>query len=147
MEKRVLTDEMRAQLIGAMPFSSDSRFPFSPSEFLTKKIPTEFIPCFSLRALTRPEQLKVNRALLLHRQGITPIDANEEYLDTIRKTIMDFKNIFDVSDGKEIEFEADTSGACSSTCFVLLPMSLVMTIGSQVQRISGLIDLERMGLK
>jgi hypothetical protein len=150
MEKHILDDETRKQLLGYLPFGVGQTVFYTPQEYKALKIDECFKPIFSVRSLTQAEfsQLKKNSMSLREDPSIilvqTVADSN---LDIVRQCIMGWKNLYDVGSMQEIEYKADVNGGSDKDTFKCFPVWLQTDLMNFIQKISGLQSVDVLGLK
>jgi len=143
MEKRILDEETRKTLYGYLPFSVGSSIEFIPDQF--KSISDESLrPVFSIRSLKQSEKIQLqinysdyNRAKEKDKDEIL-IKTSFKNLSIIRSCVTGWKNLFDCSNGNEIEFATDENGACTVELWDMLPDWIKTEIFTFVQKISCL---------
>ena len=158
LTKRVLTDEVRKNLLGDMPFSSTATMPFTPKHFLKKDkdggyiLPEDFQAVFDISGMTKPQKneskkiiqevsscLKNDKELSEKEQG--------QLMELCRLNVKGWHNVFDVGTKEEILYEEDPEGGCNPGIFLRLPESIVSQIFLEQVRISGLLDTSQLSLK
>jgi hypothetical protein len=150
-----VTPEIKEFLLSRMPFSPTATVEYTPTVYTRTKdvegvpvpiLPPELTPSFSLRSLRKDEKEKLRKLL----QNIN--DHQEEIKEICRKTVLGWKRIYDLglSEGSEAlveyEYKADPNGGCEKECFGYLPTSVVSDICFYLSKISGLLDLDKVGL-
>ena len=152
MAENRMTPELRAELMGLLPFSCDARDEYIPECYKVREdaddggegayiIPDEFWPTFSLRPLTRKEL----KALRQGAKAGKNIDEEERLRDLVGSAVMGWSNVIDLSDESIIEYVGDESG-CDKELFGRIPLPVVTDLAGHILRISGLTAKERMGL-
>jgi hypothetical protein len=168
-ERRVLTDEMRQQLAGYLPFSANEKIEYTPAFFLRKKevwseekkqfettdeylIPDGFRPVFTIRSFTKAEY--DDAAKIMHREVL---DAdNKKMLDTaadtkelVRNVVLGWKDFVDIGTLQEIPFKADANSGVDKDLWVStrMPDWVYSDIRNYVYRLSGITPGERISLK
>lgn len=140
-----MTDEIREQLYGVLPFSQDSSVEYIPQAF--KDVPDDFRPVFILRSFTKPEENQVRRTLGRMKSDSDTVSIESQAQDTVRKCLLGWKNLWDVGSGQTVEYESDPSGGCSKTCFERLPSLIIVDLFLYIGKISGMMDIEKKGLR
>jgi hypothetical protein len=152
MKERVLTDEVRAALLGDMPFSSNSTHPFTPKHFLKKNgedkyiLPEEFRAVFDLKGMTKPQKQQGRKLLLKINKGL---DQKEQMqlIELCRVNVVGWSNVFDLGTREEIEFKLDPEGGCDKDLFDRIPEAVVGQLFYEQTRISGLLDTTLLSLE
>jgi hypothetical protein len=140
-----MTPEIKAFLTARVPFSSTAVIEYTPATFLKeadgkKILPDEFIPVFKLRSLKREEKDKLRKAL-------SDIENKQnEIKDVCRKAVLGWEKFFDAGTMEEYAYAEDSSGGCTVECFGNLPMIVVTDLCFYLAKISGLIDIDKLGL-
>ena len=148
MNKRILTEDIRRELFGLVPFSSGSTDDFTPPVFLKKNpeggyiIPEEFRPVFKVRGFTVEEKRGVAKMLI----NIKDADDNE-VTEAARKAVTGWKNLFDAGTGAEIIFKAAPDGGADAALFSEIPASIAGALLFHASKISGVIAAEKLSLK
>jgi len=148
MEKRILTEEIRRELLGLVPFSAGSADDFTPPVYLKKNseggyaIPEEFRPVFKIRCFTVEEKRAVAKLLVNIKE------ADEETVtEAARKTVMGWKNLFDAGSNEEVVFKSAPDGSADHTLFSQIPAAVAGALLFHASRISGIIASEKLSLK
>lgn len=146
MGDRILTEEERHKLIGLAPFSTEATIEYMPEPF--KKVDASLQPIFILRGFSIEEKRLATKAVNESMKDWT-IEKDDKVKDVMRKCIVGWKNLFDVGNGKEIEFtvESASDSGASKKLFASLPSPVVADLLLFLIKISGLVDAEKMGLK
>jgi hypothetical protein len=140
-----MTPEVKAFLTSRVPFSSSTVVEYTPQAFLkesdgNKVLPDEFIPVFKLRSLRRDERDKLRKAL-------TNVDINQDSIkDICRKCVLGWDKLYDAGTTELYPYVEDVAGGCAQDAFGNLPMSIVTDICFYLSKISGLIDIDKLGL-
>jgi len=148
MEKHVLTEEVRRELLGLVPFAAGSVDDFTPPQYLKKSaegeylIPEKFRPVFKVRGFTVEEKRNVAKIL-------TAIKETDEavVVEAARKVVTGWKNLFDAGSGNEIVFKAAPDGGADPELFSGIPAAIIGTILFHASKISGIIAAEKLSLK
>ena len=143
MEQLTLTPEIKERMLGLLPFSADGKMNFTPDRFkLRIDLPPEFVPEFVLRPLTVPEK---KEALKLVRNLSSA--SEEDLIERVRKNVIGWSKLFDLSTEKEIVFEADLTGSAKKELFERIPRTCMGDILFYLVKVAGLVDLEVLSLK
>lgn len=148
MEKRILNDDVRRELLGLVPFSVSSTDEFTPPMFLKKNvsgeclIPEEFRPVFKIRCFSVEEKRNVTKMLI----NIKDI-PEEQVRESTRIVVVGWKNLFDAGSGEEIVFKAASDGGADPVQFSGIPASVAGSLLFHASKISGIIDAEKLGLR
>lgn len=148
MEKRVLTEEIRRELLGLVPFSVNSTDDFTPTMFLKKNnngeflIPEEFRPVFKIRCFTVEEKRKVTKMLINIKET-----AEDNVRENTRMVVVGWRHLFDAGSNEEVVFKAAPDGGADPDLFAGIPASVAGALLFHASKISGIIDAEKLGLK
>jgi hypothetical protein len=148
MEKRILTEEVRRELLGLVPFSVNSTDDFTPAVFLKKNgngefiLPEEFRPVFKIRCFTVEEKRKVTKMLVNIKEA-----AEETVRESTRTVVVGWKNLFDAGSSQEIVFKPAQDGGADPELFSGIPASVAGALLFHASKISGIIDAEKLGLR
>jgi hypothetical protein len=158
LKKRVLTEEVRKNLLGDMPFSSTATMPYTPPHFVRKDkegnyvLPPEFRAVFNISGLTKPQKQEAKS--LVQRIAASFKDDKElsekeqgQFMELCRLNLKGWQNVFDTGTCEEILFEEDPDGGADAETFLRLPESIISSIFFEQVRISGLLDTTKLGLK
>lgn len=143
---KTLTPEIRERLLSKLPFTQSATVEYTPECFLSKEndeylIPEDFRPVFTLRAFTRFEMDAVKKTC-------TPDKFDEMGVrNVVRKCVMGWKNLYDAATSKEIDYTADANGGASKDIFDIMPIIVVTQLLQYLSQISGIIDIDKTGLK
>lgn len=130
--KREMTPELRKKLAGLLPVSQEKGIGFTPDVY---KDAGEYAPTFYLRPWTVDEQ----NAYLSDLEGLKENpNVNKMIFDYGFGSIVKVENLFELSGDEIKEF--------NRSVYDSLPLSVKMSLFNQVQRISGLLQLEAEGL-
>jgi len=141
MEKKVLTDEVRNELMGLAPFSTEVVDHFTPDKIDRKKVPEQFIPVFDYKVFSKKEKESAMRIAKNLK------DINEgELRECVRKQIVGWKNLWDIGTREEIIFEAGEDGHCKKEIFAHVPNTLCGDILFHIYKASGILRSEFLGL-
>jgi hypothetical protein len=140
-EKRILDEATRAQLRGFTPFSTEATISFTPEEFENIADVT-LRPAFQLSPFTQAQkdQIAVNSksyAPDMPQEKIFEIAAANK--EVLRGCVKGWSNLYDAGTGEEIEF--------SKEAFNTLPGFIISGIRTSVEKISGLSEVTKLGLK
>ena len=149
MERHELTPEARAALIGLAPFDEGAIDKFCPPSYADNQdIPDEYKAIFEQRPYTQREK---ERVTVLMRQVADPKQRDKvqdkEIDKYVRMTVKGVSKLFDIGKEDYIEFEADTDVGCmSAPQYDLLTSKCRAELMWNALRISGLLDVEKLGL-
>lgn len=155
MEKKVLDEATRQALLGLSPFSLNSTIDFVPASYKIKNkegqyvIPEDLWPTFTIRPWTKVENEAVKKSLS-KASTLTGDQANKaeaESKESVRKAIKGWSNLIDAGTCEEIEFESDAEGGASKVAFEQFPAALISDLLNKCCSVSGLLDMERLGLR
>jgi hypothetical protein len=143
LEERKMSLELREKLLGSLPFSVNASLWYSPAKY--KDVEEEFRPSFEIKSFTKEEFIKAKKLL----QDVK--NAKEETLnEMVRKKIINWKNVFDLGTLEEICYKSDdaaVNGGCDKVQFESIPPIIVGDLFFNIAKISGLIDMDKLGLK
>jgi hypothetical protein len=142
MEKRILDEATRAKLAGLVPFSDDAKVEFTPAVFENRGIDADLRPVFTLRGFRKTEKANTRKLL----KDLEKADETA-FKEAARKCILAWRNLFDAGTGEEIAFEIDADGDLKREIYDRLPVTVVGQILFEIARISGLLDMDKLGLK
>jgi len=152
MAERKLDADMRRLLLGDMPFYAGSTVDYTPEHYKVSRkidgqdveIPEEYRPVFSIRAWNTQERDQANSLL----KKIEDISSNNEkkVAELTRKAITGWQNVFDVGTGNEIDYKPDPDGGLDKELYSALPVIVCIQIFQEIAKISGLMDVTKMGL-
>ena len=137
----IFDKETREKLDGLLPFSQDAIDKYTPALF--EDVDEKFRPVFHVRTFNRSEAEKVKRAF----KNIKAT-REEELIEFARRVTVNWENLIDMGTEEEIEYLAseDGTGADKDT-FKRLPTTTITQILKHASIISGLLDVEKLGLK
>ena len=127
-----MTEEIRRKLLGFNPVSQEKGIPYTPDHYLADPDLKPFAPVFRQRPWTQNE---MNEMQTLIQQGQFTNDTMKEMA---RVTILDVKNLIELSAGTEIEFVPDEKGAIKKDIFFRWPTKLQFSLFYHAQEMSGL---------
>jgi hypothetical protein len=133
MEKRILTPEVKAKMMGFAPVSNKTGVPFIPEEFLKDKDLKELAPVYYQRSWTEKERTDV----LAATRDDTKWNENV-MVELARITIVNMDNVIDIGSGETIEFIPDENGSLSKDLFNKIPFAMQAKLFFSAQKISGL---------
>jgi len=148
MEKRVLNDEVKRELLGLVPFAAGSTDDFTPPQYLKTGadggylIPEEYRPVFKVRSFTVEEKRGVAKLLV----NIKDSD-DAAVVEAARKVVVGWRNLFDSGSGEEIFFKSAPGGGTDADLFSGIPAAIVGALLFHASRISGIIATEKLSLK
>ena len=140
-----MTPEVKEFLTSRVPFSPNAVIEYTPPTFLKevegkRVLPEEFIPVFKLRSLRRAEKDSLRKAL----QKIE--EKQDEIKNVCRKAVLGWTRLFDAGTMEPYEYKEDPAGGCELESFAGLPMSVITDLCFYLSKISGLIDIDKLGL-
>jgi len=143
-EKRVMDEETKKKMHGLLPFSTKSTIKYTP-EVYGDDVPEDFKPVFTIRPYSR-EEVKGARKIL---GSITDnnVEKEDELNEWSRKVVVGWENLYDAGSGEEIEYVQDSTGGADKELYDVLPVTVKALILVQAVKISGLLDLSKLGLK
>ncbi|MDR0307631.1 MAG: hypothetical protein LBI42_12455 [Chitinispirillales bacterium] len=148
MEKRMLTEDVKRELLGLIPFSAGSTDDFTPPAFLKMNsegkhiIPEEFRPVFKIRSFTVEEKRGVAKMLIKIKEA-----EEDAVTEATRKIVTGWKNLFDAGTGAEIAFTGAPDGGADPVLFSQIPAAVAGAILFHGARISGVLAAEKLSLK
>lgn len=123
--KREISPELHKRLAGILPASTSFTVEFIPPEYA--EIDEDFRPIFTIKPWSA-NQIK----------QFSAIGKNEDKaLAAIASQIVNISNLYDLSTGEEIAFESEATGGLSLAIGKLLPSKIVLSLLSELTRISG----------
>jgi hypothetical protein len=174
-EKRVLTDEMRKQLAGYLPFSPSASIEYIPSFFLRRNerwdakeekfvnkdekgalldflIPVSFQPVFTVRPFTKSEYDEAGKLMheeVLDKDNSKLLDTMAKTKELVRKVILGWKNFVDLGTLEEVDFKADSVSGVDKSLWdsSRMPDWVYSDLRAFVYRLSGVTAGERISLK
>lgn len=135
-EKRIMTDEIRRQLSGLLPFGPGSSIPLIPDPF--QKVEEAFRPTLFMRGLAPAVQREVNakiKARTLDRDDMVKALSDGE--DNVR-ALASWENLLDLGTGQPIPFGKDL--------IANLPDHTLVWAFDKATELTGMLPLEREGL-
>ena len=149
MPEMKMSSEIKDFLTSRAPFSPSAVIQYTPEMYKKTKVvdgaevnvlPDDYIPSFSLRSLRKDEKEKLGKAL-------TDINMNQEGIKEVcRKAVLGWDRMYDMGTEALYEYKADPNGGCEKDCFAYLPLSVVSDICFYLSKISGLLDMDKLGL-
>jgi hypothetical protein len=155
-QNRVMTEELRKQLAGYLPFSNEAVIGFTPQAFLLKdvkdkfRIPEQFHPIFSVRCFTKSEYEEAKKILheeLSDKDKKGESETFQKTRDLVRKVVTGFKNLWDIGTMMEISYKSDPAGGCDKALWDKIPDFIYYEIRNYVHQISGITPGELVSLK
>jgi hypothetical protein len=137
-QKRILTPEVRARLLGFAPVSQKSGVPFTPEQFKGEGL-EDLAPVFYQRGWTEDEK----NGIMSSATGKKDEFDYKKMKEVARVTVVNMENVIDLGTGEEIKFLADESGSLSKDVFNTFPFALQMSLFYNAQKISGMGGLDR----
>ena len=134
-ERFELNEETRQKMQGLFPINNDWTCEFTPDEY--QDLPEEIKPIFIISSLSAKEADQMNKDQISSKMNDSAkYDAS---MQSIRKHIVDIKNLINLSDNSIVEFTPDPNGGgCSIELFTKLPTIIKASILSKLLKISGL---------
>lgn len=150
-KKRVMDAETRKKLYGFLPFSKEATIEYTPEVFNKEEL-GEYTPVFIIRPFKKEE---INKARSVISQIASVKEEDKEKAEELenkasnyaRLVIVDWKNVFDLGSGEEIKFECDDKGSLKEELYNDIPNTVKGLILAEAMKISGLIDITRLGLR
>jgi len=136
-----LTEDMKREMQGLLPISYTAVVEFTPEEI--KKVDEILWPVFKLRRMTKAESLEIRR--LASASG-DAISNEEKVLNVVRKCVVGWDNLIDMSTGDEIPYVQE-NGELSKSLWDMMSITCITAIMNKVSLISGLLNSEKLGLK
>jgi hypothetical protein len=151
VEKVFLTKELREKMIGLLPMSETSTFPFTPSAFMDSE-DENFRPVFKLTQLTNGQRVELDTLLMSEVSAMkgpesktkgtkskpAPTTApkeveqrNKEYTDLLITNIVGWDKLYDLGTGTPFEFDGTVD------TFNRIPREIRIEILSKIMGISG----------
>jgi len=141
--KKVLDENRRKQLEGLTSFNVNSTTYYTPSAYA--KIDADLRPKFKVRPLRQDESAKIKKILTSAKDMDSP--ENEDILNEVgRNIILDFTSFYDAGTGEEILHKSAPDGGMDRDIFGIIPQYIVSDILMYVIKISGLVNVEKLGL-
>lgn len=150
MEQEHLTENVREQMLGLLPFDNDAVDIFIPKEY--SKLPSLFQPIFYLKPWNQSE--KEQSLVIIEKLEKTTtqnekIKINQELNELTRKKIVKIERLYDVGKKEFINCQEnnDSENDCiSSIVWAKIPDTIKSTLYFRISTISGLIKNEVLGL-
>ena len=120
-----LTPEIRAKLMGISVVSDTVEYTMEID------VPDEFKPIFKLKAFTVEAAKKF--------KDIPEDEQDSAFEEIVRSHLVGWKNVIDLSTGKEYKFEAKEDGTCSDAKYYTLPIGLRANILNHLYQLAGLV--------
>lgn len=152
---RMMDEDLRKKLHGLAPFSIKSTTKYTPPIY-GEDIPEEFRPIFYIRPYSRAEiksAKKVLAEISKSEEKIASMTAEESealeesIYELARKVVMNWDRFYDAGSGSMIPYESDINGGVDKELFYLIPSTIVGMILAEAVKISGMIDISKLGLK
>jgi len=142
-----LTEEHRQALLGLMPFTQNGTIEYTPKAFEKLDIPKNKKSIYIMRAYNKDEMTRVRKLINdVNASKGSKDDQEEEIRDLTRRSIVGWKNIYDLATGDEIEFKKDSDGSADKGLFEDIPDVIKAEIYTYSLTISGLMKKEIEGL-
>lgn len=150
-EIREISEETKRALTGLAPISLKSTISFTPDSYKIKKkdsedylVEEEAWPTFKMRPWTKLEAMTVKKNI----KKFSDSKDDSEMRELIRKTIIGWDNLIEAETGEDIPFENEESEkGVNKELFEIFPTALVTDLLNKALSISGIADLERIGLR
>lgn len=140
VNKAIMSDEVKKQLLGILPFSADATEKFTPSSF--DKINEQFKPVFELKPMNKKNK---DEMIIFQSQDVDKLTPKEKILlndkmnNCIRMSVVGIENLYDLGINKLIEFETDKNkDCCSNKLWERIPSTIRSNLYFKVSIISGL---------
>lgn len=148
MEKRILTPEIAALMVGMSPVSRTVGVPFTPDFYLKDERLKPFAPVFWQRGWTEDEKNTVMQLLAERREKS---GGEAEIMAATRSTVIRFENLFDLGTREEISVTKDGAADCISQdqfdSFPVHVKSALLLNAMKITGLSGLSAVEKEGLE
>jgi hypothetical protein len=165
--RQELTEDLRKQLAGYLPFSPSASIAYTPAFFLRKKeawsaekkqfvtleeflIPDGYRPTFTLRPFTKEEYDEASK--IMHEEvldadnkGMLELAAKTKEL--VREVILGWKDFFDIGTLQEIEYKGTAGVDKDLWTSARMPDWVYSDLRNYVYRLSGITPGERISLK
>jgi len=126
-----LTKEVKAKLLGFAVVTGSVEF--SPE---IKDLDEEFIPVFTVRNINNKEYNKIKA--LYSGKSADEAKSEEVMLDIVRKCVIGWDKLIDISTEDFVEFKAEASGGVDKDLFEIIPLGVKLQIFSFIMSITGL---------
>ena len=145
-ERRVMTPEIRQQLLGLLPFSNKATLEYIPAPYKMKTstgedvVPEDMRPTFVLWVLTRSEMDAL-------RQSHKKMD-DAALREIVASVTVGWKNLLDVAPEvpEDIPYKQDPKGGADRDVFSIVPNAVAADLAMCILRMNGLMGTEVMGL-
>lgn len=144
--------ETRARFMSLMPCSTTGTYEWTPESFKEKVeneyvIPEDKWPTFILRPMTTKEHSSLRRILLTSGKvsQATPeqiANLSDTMYDAVRKLVVGWRGIIDMSTGDEFAFETQDDGTAKKDKFEFIPDTVKAEMFSHICRVGGLIKVD-----
>jgi hypothetical protein len=166
-ERIEMTDELRKQLAGCLPFSNDATTMYTPEFFLQKKvdwkdsakteivegeyvIPDGYRPVFEVRCFKKDEYDNAHKIMQEERndkEHLHTIERLPKIRESIRKVVKGWTDLWDIGKMEQIPFVADADGGADKLLFEKMPDPVLLALQDYVYKISGLKKADYLSLK
>jgi hypothetical protein len=150
----ILDEETKKALQGYLPFSCKCSTEFTPDLMLGSQIPSELLPKFKVRPLTKDEKTQIDavyKNLPKKAEDMLSQDWSEigmKLVPIFRACLIGWRDFIDLGDGGEIEFKPETAGGgCSQESWDTIPSWMHDPIRFFIRKISCLTPVEALSLK
>jgi hypothetical protein len=130
-KKIKITPEIAAQLRGLLPITAEARRKFIPKAFLDGSLPPEFVPSFTLRAMTKAEKQAYSSSFA---EG-----SAKSYEECLFDCIESAENLYDLDTMEPVDFDLPY--------FMEMHPVVRNEIASEILAISCLLPIEALGLR
>lgn len=144
--------ETRARMMSLMPCSSTGTYEWTPDLFREKAsgeyvIPQEKWPVLIVRPLTTKEHSSLRRLLLANGRLATSsaetiANVSEQMYDYVRKVVVGWRGVVDLSTGQDYPFEEEPEGGVKKDRWEMMPDPIKAELFSHVCRVSGLVKAD-----
>jgi hypothetical protein len=169
-ERREMTEELRKQLAGYLPFSNEATIDYPPSMYMKHvakwdeekqefidtpefTVPLDlhgYFPTFTLRCFNKGEYTQAHKLMAEIREDKENknfIDRLPKNRELVRAVVVGFKNMWDLGTMKDTDYVADPSGGCGKALFEKVPDWMITSMLFYVYRLSGITPGEQLSLK
>jgi hypothetical protein len=136
-----LDEATRKALLGLMPFTQGGTMYYTPE--CLQDAPEVARASFKQRAFTRQEMMAV-RAIYADD---TIKEKQSQLWEICRKTIVGWGQVFDLSTGEPMAYNAAPDGGIDADLWETLPLVIRRELLTNVAIMSGLLQQEKTGLK
>ena len=152
MADHVMTKELREQMLGLLPFSTDAKLEYTPAPYTMKRtqadgtetdaVPEEYRPSFTLRRMTRKE-LDTMKTLTKNKKV-----EDDTLCDIVANIVLGWENLWDLGTNQIIPYKADPNGGCDRELFrSSVPSPIIADLAMCMIRMNGILGTEHLSLK